>query len=125
MSGRIPETLFRKELLINMRKRNKRLWVHLNDEEYEKAINNFKKTGLSNEAVLRDLINGFAPKEKPDERFYEIMKDISGIANNVNQLARKANAFGSIHSKMLQAEAEKWGKLHTEIREMILLSEKM
>jgi len=108
-----------------MRKRNNRLWVHLNDEEYNNALINFKKTGLSNEAALRNLINGFSPKEKPDERFYEVMKDLAGIANNINQLARIANASGSIQTHMLKSEAEKWSKLQTELREVILLPEKM
>ena len=107
-----------------MRKRNKRLWVHLNDEEYNNAITNFKKTGLSNEAALRDLINGFSPKEKPDERFYEMMKVLSGIANNVNQLARKAHEYGSVNSQALKIEAEKWSQFQTEIRETFLLPEK-
>jgi len=107
-----------------MRTRNKRLWVHLTEAEYDNAISNFNKTGLSKEACIRDLLNGFAPKEKPNERFYAMMKELSGIANNVNQLARKANAFGTIDSKTLQAEAEKWSRFQTEIRETFLLPEK-
>ena len=108
-----------------MRKRNNRLWVHLSDDEYAVVKHNINRTSLSKEAYIRSVLLGYIPKEKPDERFYEMIKDLSGIANNVNQLARKANAFGSIYGKPLQAEAEKWSKFQTEIRERFLLPEKM
>jgi hypothetical protein len=108
-----------------MRKRNNRIFVRLSDDEYDIILDRIKKTGLSKEAYLRSLLFGSVPREKPDERFYEMMRDLSGIANNINQLAKKANTFGSIHSKMLLAEAEKWGKFQTEIREAFLLPEKM
>ena len=108
-----------------MRKRNNRIFVRLSDEEYDLIKSRIQKTGLSKEAYLRSLLLGSIPREKPDERFYAMIKDIAGIANNVNQLARKANAFGSIHSRMLQSEAEKWSKFQIEVREAILLPEKM
>jgi len=79
-----------------MRKKNNRLWVHLSDDEFAVVKQHINRTGLSKEAYIRSVLLGYIPREKPDERFYEMMKDLSGIANNVNQLARKANAFGSI-----------------------------
>ena len=108
-----------------MRKRNNRLWVHLSDDEFAVVKRCIKKTGLSKEAYIRSVLLGSIPKEKPDERFYAMMKDLSGIANNVNQLARKANTFGSMNSRSLQNEAEKWSKFQTEMREIILLPEKI
>ena len=108
-----------------MRKRNNRLWVHLSDDEFAVVKHRINKTGLSKESYIRSVLLGYIPKEKPDERFYAMMKDLAGIANNANQLARKANAFESIHSRMLQDEAEKWSKFQTEIREEFLLPEKM
>jgi len=116
---------FEKGIIIIMRKRNNRLWVHLSDDEYAVVKHNIIKTGLSKEAYIRSVLLGYIPKEKPDERFYAAMKDLAGIANNVNQLARKTNAVGSIYGKTLQIEADKWGKFQTEIREEFLLPEKM
>ena len=108
-----------------MRKRNNRISVRLSDEEHDIIKSRVESTGLSKEAYIRSILLGNIPKEKPDERFYSAMKDLAGIANNVNQLARKANAFDSTHSRMLQAEAEKWSNFQTEVREAILLPEKM
>ena len=53
-----------------------------------------------------------------------MMKVLSGIANNVNQLARKAHEYGSVNSQALKIEAEKWSHFQTEIRETFLLPEK-
>ena len=108
-----------------MKKRNIRVTVRVSEEEYAKHESRRIKTGLSREAYIRNALEGIIPKEKPDERFYEIMKDLPSIANNVNQLARIANASGSIQTNMLKSEAEKWSKLQTEIREVVLLPEKM
>ena len=106
-----------------MRKRNIRLCVRLSDDENNIITDRIKKTGLSKEAYLRSILLGSIPKEKPDNRFYAIMKDLSGIANTTNQLARRANATGSIHSHTLQTEAEKWSRFQTTMREAILLPE--
>ena len=48
--------------------------------------------GITETAVIRILLHGYEPKEKPDARFYEAMRQLSAIGNNINQLARKANA---------------------------------
>jgi len=108
-----------------MKKRNIRVTVRLSEEEYAKHESRRIKTGLSREAYIRNALDGIVLKEKPDERFFEAIKGIAGIANNVNQLARIANASGSIQTHMLQTEAEKWSKLQTGIREVLLLPEKM
>ena len=51
-----------------------------------------KKACLTEAALIRLLIRGYEPREKPDERFYDAMRELSAIGNNINQLARKANA---------------------------------
>ena len=40
---------------------------------------------------MRLLVRGYEPKERPDERFYEVMRQLSSIGNNVNQMARATN----------------------------------
>ena len=51
-----------------------------------------KKTCLTEAALVRLLVRGYEPRERPDERFYDTMRQLSSIGNNINQLARKANA---------------------------------
>ena len=46
-----------------------------------------KKTCLTEAALVRLLVRGYEPKERPDERFYDVMRQLSSIGNNINQLA--------------------------------------
>ena len=45
------------------------------------------------DSVIRLLLKGYEPREKPDERFYDVMRELSAIGNNINQLAAKANTL--------------------------------
>ena len=79
-----------------------------------------KKTCLSEAALVRLLLRGYEPKEKPDDRFYDVMRELSSIGNNINQLAAKANTLGFIDAPMLKNEAAKWNKFQSEIERTYL-----
>ena len=76
--------------------------------------------GITETAVIRILLHGYEPKEKPDARFYEAMRQLSTIGNNINQLAVKANALGFIDVPMLKAEALRWHKFQADIESVFL-----
>lgn len=48
------------------------------------------------------LLKGYEPREKPDERFYDVMRELSAIGNNINQLAAKANTLGFVDAPQLK-----------------------
>ncbi len=77
--------------------------------------------GLTETAVIRLLLRGYEPKEKPDGRFYDVMRQLSAIGNNINQLAAKANALGFIDTPMLRNEALRWHQIQNEIEKAVLL----
>ena len=108
-----------------MRQRNNRISVRLNDDEFVNAKSRISKTGLSIEACLRSIINGFIPREKPDERFYLMMKELIEVMNTANQLARHVNRFDSDVAWMLYNELEKLSRLQLDIRQTFLLPEKL
>ncbi len=66
-----------------------------------------KKACLSEAGLIRLLLRGYEPREKPDERFYDVMRELSSIGNNINQLAVKANALGFVDAPQLKKEAER------------------
>ena len=80
-----------------------------------------KKTCLSEAALVRLLLRGYEPKEKPDDRFYDAMREFSAIGNNIHQISVKANALGFIDTPMLREEARKWHEFQIEIRKRYLL----
>ena len=62
--------------------------------------------------------------QKPDERFFEAMRELSAIGNNVNQLAAKANSLGFVDAPMLYREAERWHKFQADIESVFLRPDK-
>lgn len=83
-----------------------------------------KKNCLSEAALVRLLVRGYEPKERPDEKFYDVMRQLSAIGNNINQLSVKANALGFIDTQMLKAEAQRWHKFQADIEREFLRPEK-
>lgn len=83
-----------------------------------------KKACLSEAGLIRFLIKGYEPKEKPDDRFYDVMRELSAIGNNVNQLVAKANSLGFVDMPMLKTEMKKWNKFQNEVERRFLRPDK-
>ncbi len=71
--------------------------------------------GISESAVIRLLVHGYKPREKPDERFYAAMRNLSAIGNNINQLAVKTHTLGFIEAPMMKEEALRWHRFQADI----------
>ena len=108
----------------HMRKRNIEIKVRLDKTEAQYLNKQAKKSGLSRETFIRQIVTGNTLKEKPDAEFYDVMRELSAIGNRINQLAAKANALNFIDAPMLQKEAVKWAKFQTKIQEVYLLPDK-
>ena len=77
-----------------MRKRNVDKHIWFDRQEAQDLQKKAKKACLTEAALIRLLIRGYEPREKPDERFYDAMRELSAIGNNINQIARAVNARG-------------------------------
>lgn len=79
-----------------MRKRNikKQIWLDIKEDELLKSKS--KGVGLSESEFIRSLIKGYRIKAQPTEEIKSFQKDLYGIANNINQIARVANSRYSI-----------------------------
>ena len=69
------------------RKRNIPIRVWLSKSENAELSRKAKITGLPKSTVIRLLLNNYEPKEKPDARFYEAMRQLSAIGNNINSVS--------------------------------------
>lgn len=76
-----------------MRKRFYRARVWLNEKEYSQFIKNVEKAGLPKETYLRQLINGYQPKEMPPLEYFEIIRQLTMIGSNINQIATKLHSI--------------------------------
>ena len=72
-----------------------------------------KKACLTEAALIRLLIRGYEPREKPDERFYDAMRELSAIGNNINQIAKRLNESGRAYdtdlAEILEKQKQLWG----------------
>lgn len=89
-------------------------------KEAEDLKRKAKKTCLSEAALVRLLVRGYEPKEKPDDRFYSAMRELSAIGNNLNQLAAQANTLKFVDDRELQKEVIRLHKFQADIERIFL-----
>ena len=94
--------------------------ILLNRSEAQDLQKKAKKACLSEGALIRLLLKGYSPREQPDERFYDVMRELSAIGNNINQLAAKANSLGFVEAVQLSKEAERWHKFQADVEREFL-----
>lgn len=104
-----------------MRTRSIKKQIWLNKAEATLLKKKSKKAGLNESELVRNLILGYEPKEKPDKEFYDVMREMSAIGNNLNQIAHKANALNLIDSSYYKNEAVNWNKFMLKVKRNFLL----
>ena len=107
-----------------MRKRSIQKIIRFNRDEAKDLAKKAKKTCMTEAGLIRFLIKGYEPKEKPDDRFYDVMRELSAIGNNINQLVAKANSLGFVDMPMLKTEMKKWNKFQNEVERRFLRPDK-
>ena len=80
-----------------------KICLRLNAEEAEKLIANAKACGQTRTAYLRRLLNGHDLRPRPTAEFEALRTEIHQIGNNINQIARKANAGFASHDEVTRA----------------------
>ena len=103
-----------------MRSRNVKKQIWLNQKEAFILKKLSIESNLTEAEVVRQLILGSKLKEKPDDRFYQVMKDMRAIGNNLNQIARVANSTGKINHDLYKSEADKWNRFIIDVKKEYL-----
>ena len=79
-----------------MREIAKRVSLRLDRTEYAHLKQLSMDTGLKMEPVIRRLIVGAELRPRPPDELAELLRQLSGMAVNINQIAKVANASGFI-----------------------------
>ena len=66
--------------------------VRLSNKEHDHLKKQANLCGLKMEPYIRKLIAGKEVKPRPPEEYYKILTELNHIGNNINQIARVANA---------------------------------
>lgn len=77
-----------------MTKPYKTITLRLNAAEYAHLREQAETAGLKMEPMIRRLILGVALRPRPPDVYAALLRELSAIGNNVNQLARQANTRG-------------------------------
>jgi hypothetical protein len=82
-----------------MRTRNRKLQVWMSEGELGKLDCNSKAAKMSRSAYVRRLISGYEPKTAPPYEYHQMIRELRSICNNLNQLAHRAHATGTIDTE--------------------------
>lgn len=98
-----------------MKVRNRKITVRLTDTEREHLQLQADLTGLKVEPFVRKLIMGSDMKARPQEEWAELVRQTSGIAANVNQIAKMINCGTPVMDEtlrlILDMQNQIWAKL--------------
>ena len=104
--------------MISTRKRQNRLEVRLNDSEDVKLHELMCETGFNASQLIRSLISRTEIKTRPPDELPKLLRELSAIGNNVNQIARKANSTDSIAEDELTKMRVVFENLSKEVRKL-------
>ena len=108
-----------------MRKRKNRVVFYLSDDELAALNHRVKKSTLSREAYLRQLINGLVPRDAPPPDYYGMMRELYHIGNNMNQIAQKAHAMNLIDAQRYDEGVHEFRTAVRKITEAVILPQKL
>ncbi|MCI9403668.1 MAG: MobC family plasmid mobilization relaxosome protein [Oscillospiraceae bacterium] len=72
----------------------KTITLRLNADQYTHLKKQTEITGLKMEPLIRQLIAGVNLRPRPPDTYAALLRELSAIGNNINQLAHQANARG-------------------------------
>ena len=98
-----------------MRKRPIAVLFRLNEQEHQHLKEQTALSGHSTEQYIRNLIAGTEIKPRPPGEMAEILRQLSGIGTNINQIAKIANTYDRIR----QEDVEYIINMQTKIWRMV------
>ena len=101
-----------------MRKRMIKISVRLNEQEHTHLKRLSETTGLKMEPLVRQLILGRELKPRPPENLAALLRQMSAMGNNINQIAKVANSSKFIRSEDMEAIQKMQDELWQAIKEL-------
>ena len=80
-----------------MRTRPRHVSVWMNEAEYRHLKEQAELAGMGLDPFIRSLVAGVQLRSHPPGEYTKLLRELSAIGNNVNQIAYWANARKSIH----------------------------
>lgn len=98
-----------------MKLRERKITVRLTDAERGHLLEQAELAGLKIEPFVRNVILGVRMQPRPKEEWAEVLRQTSGIANNINQITKHVNSGEPVTEETLRLIADMqsqiWEKL--------------
>ena len=97
--------------------RKKQILIRLSEKEYRHLTEQADLAQLNMAQFVRNLIMGIKMKPRPKEEWAELLRQMSAIGNNINQMAYRANLHGFTDKQALLRMQEEFSKLKEKMEE--------
>ena len=104
-----------------MSNRNIEIKVRLSRKEAEALGKRVKRSGLSREAYIRQLISGFVPRDAPPPDYYGMMRQLYKVGADLNQIAQKAHMLNVIDAQRYDAGVREFEDVVKTITKAVVL----
>ena len=98
-----------------MKLRERKITVRLTDAERGHLLEQAELAGLKIEPFVRNVILSVQMQPRPKEEWAELLRQTSGIANNINQITKRVNSGEPVTDETLRLIADMqsqiWDKL--------------
>lgn len=92
--------------------------MRLNEQEYVHLKRQSETAGLKMEPLIRQLILGRDVKPRPPENLAALLRQMSAMGNNINQITKVANSSKFIRSEDMEAIQKMQDELWQAIKEL-------
>lgn len=107
-----------------MSKRINIISVKFSDGELDMIDKMAFKTCRKRSTYIRETALGYTPREKPPQDFYEVLKQLKYLNNNLNQITVKAHTYGVIDENDYDKQMQMVRELVLDMKRKYLLGEK-
>ena len=108
-----------------MRTRNIHIQFWLNKNEADAFDRLVKRSGLSRESYLRQLINGLVPTDVPPPDYHAMMQELRAIGASLDHIAHYANTLNIVDAEWYDENAAALNKAIVEITNAVMLPRKI
>lgn len=104
-------------------KRTIRKYYTLNRKEAEELKKKARKACRSEAGLVRELVRGYEPREKPGDEFYDAMREISNMADKLQSILNMTRDLTSEENELLSNEIMRWRRFQADIERRFLTPE--
>ena len=77
-----------------MRTRNRHISVWMNEREYRHLRAQAELAGMGIDPFIRSIVSSVQLRPRPPDTYTALLRELSAIGNNINQIAHWANGKG-------------------------------